>query len=37
MAQWFGNGYVVDDDSARVDRDLVYGWLSTDAYWWSAG
>ena len=37
VAQWFGNGYVVDDDPARVDRDLVYGWLSTDAYWWSGG
>ena len=37
MAQWFENGYVVDDESARVDRDLVYGWLSTDAYWWSGG
>ncbi len=37
MARWFGDGYVVDDDPAVVDRALVYRWLRTDAYWWSGG
>ena len=26
-------GYEVDDDPARVDMDVVWGFLSTDAYW----
>lgn len=26
-------GYTLSDDPARVDVDLVYRWLSTDAYW----
>jgi GNAT superfamily N-acetyltransferase len=25
--------YTVDDDPARVDRDVVWSFLSTDAYW----
>ena len=26
-------GYEIDDDPARVDRDAVWRFLSTDAYW----
>jgi GNAT superfamily N-acetyltransferase len=26
-------GYVFSSDPALVDADLVYSWLSTDAYW----
>ncbi|GAA2134459.1 GNAT family N-acetyltransferase [Nocardioides bigeumensis] len=26
-------GYEIDDDPARVDRDAVWEWLSTQAYW----
>ena len=26
-------GYELDDDRARVDRDAVWRYLSTDAYW----
>ncbi|KRA22995.1 GNAT family acetyltransferase [Microbacterium sp. Root61] len=25
--------YVLDDDPSRIQRDLVWEWLSTDAYW----
>ena len=25
--------YELDDDPARLDRDAVWQWLSTDAYW----
>lgn len=25
--------YVFDDDPARIQFDVVWGWLSTDAYW----
>ena len=25
--------YELDDDPARVDRDVVWQWLSTEAYW----
>ncbi|HWI31770.1 MAG TPA: GNAT family N-acetyltransferase [Microbacterium sp.] len=25
--------YDLDDDPARIQRDVVWGWLSTDAYW----
>jgi GNAT superfamily N-acetyltransferase len=31
------DGYLIDDDPARVDRDRLYGWLTMDAYWWSGG
>ncbi|MDQ7908386.1 GNAT family N-acetyltransferase [Phytohabitans sp. ZYX-F-186] len=27
------DGYVFSPDPALVDADLVYAWLSTDAYW----
>jgi len=27
------DGYELDDDTARLDLDLVHTWLSTDAYW----
>jgi GNAT superfamily N-acetyltransferase len=37
MRWTLANGYTLDDDPARVDRDRLYGWLSTDAYWWSGG
>ena len=26
-------GYEFDDDPDRIDRDVVWGFLSTDAYW----
>lgn len=26
-------GYEIDDDAGRVDRDAVWAFLSTDAYW----
>lgn len=26
-------GYLIDDDPARVDRDAVWEFLSTEAYW----
>jgi GNAT superfamily N-acetyltransferase len=26
-------GYELDDDPARVDRDVLWAFLSTDAYW----
>lgn len=26
-------GYEIDDDAGRVDRDTVWAFLSTDAYW----
>jgi GNAT superfamily N-acetyltransferase len=25
--------YVIDDDPARIDRDVVWSFLSTEAYW----
>ncbi|BDV30319.1 GNAT family N-acetyltransferase [Microbacterium terricola] len=25
--------YELDDDPARIQADVVWGWLSTDAYW----
>ena len=25
--------YDLDDDSARIQRDVVWAWLSTEAYW----
>lgn len=28
-----GAEYEIDDDPARVDRDTVWGFLSTEAYW----
>jgi len=28
-----GSGYEFDDDPDRVDPDVVWGFLSTDAYW----
>lgn len=28
-----GMDYELDDDPARVQRDLVWQWLSTEAYW----
>ena len=27
------DGYTLSSDPTLVDADLVYGWLSTDAYW----
>jgi GNAT superfamily N-acetyltransferase len=27
------DGYEVDDDPARIDLDVVWAYLSTDAYW----
>jgi len=31
------DGYLLDDDPACIDRDRLFGWLSSDAYWWSGG
>jgi len=28
-----GDGYELDDDAARIDRDAVFAFLSTEAYW----
>jgi hypothetical protein len=28
-----GDGYELDDDPARIDRDAVHAYLGTDAYW----
>ena len=28
-----GNGYELDDDAARVDRDVVHRYLSEQSYW----
>ncbi|MGI8692423.1 MAG: GNAT family N-acetyltransferase [Geodermatophilaceae bacterium] len=33
MAAQGRTGYDVDDDPARVDLDVVWAFLSTDAYW----
>jgi len=32
-----GTDYVVTDDPDAIDRDRLFGWLSSDAYWWSGG
>jgi GNAT superfamily N-acetyltransferase len=32
-----GDGYVVDDDPDSINRDRLYVWLTTDAYWWEGG
>jgi GNAT superfamily N-acetyltransferase len=31
LASW--DGYDLDDDAARVDRDALWAFLSTEAYW----
>jgi GNAT superfamily N-acetyltransferase len=31
------HGYTITDDPAAVDRDQLFEWLTTDAYWWSGG
>jgi GNAT superfamily N-acetyltransferase len=28
-----GTGYELDDDPARIDREVVYGYLSGESYW----
>jgi GNAT superfamily N-acetyltransferase len=28
-----GNGYLLDDDAARIDHDAVHAFLSGEAYW----
>jgi GNAT superfamily N-acetyltransferase len=30
-------GYTITDDPAAIDRDRLFDWLTTDAYWWSGG
>lgn len=30
-------GYRIDDDPGCIDGDLLFRWLSTDAYWWTSG
>ena len=27
------DGHEFDDDRARIDRERVYGWISTESYW----
>jgi GNAT superfamily N-acetyltransferase len=31
------DGYVVDDNPDSINRDRLYVWLTTDAYWWEGG
>ena len=31
------SGYVITDDPDAIDRDQLFSWLATDAYWWSGG
>jgi GNAT superfamily N-acetyltransferase len=33
MQRELPGGYVLDDDRARVDLDVVHGFLSAEAYW----
>lgn len=33
MQRDLGNGYVLDDDPARIDRDAVHRYLTGEAYW----
>lgn len=33
MRRAIGDGYELDDDPARIDRDAVHGYLSEEAYW----
>jgi GNAT superfamily N-acetyltransferase len=33
MSEWERDGFVVSDDPARVDHDVVYGYLSGESYW----
>jgi GNAT superfamily N-acetyltransferase len=32
-----GAEYVVTDDPDTIDRDRLFGWLQSDAYWWAGG
>jgi len=29
----FDDGYLISDDPARLDRDVVHGWLAGESYW----
>ena len=33
MRRDLGHGYELDDDPARIDRDAVYAYTGTEAYW----
>ena len=33
MQRDLGDGYVLDDDPARIDRDAVHRYLTGEAYW----
>ena len=33
MKRTLPNGFEVDDDPARIDLDVVFGFLSTESYW----
>jgi GNAT superfamily N-acetyltransferase len=33
VSEWPRDGFVVTDDSARVDFDVVHGYLSGESYW----
>jgi GNAT superfamily N-acetyltransferase len=33
MRRALSNGYELDDDPARIDRDAVYRYLAADSYW----
>jgi GNAT superfamily N-acetyltransferase len=33
MRKELGDGYELDDDRARIDREVVHEYLSTESYW----
>jgi hypothetical protein len=37
MRRSLADGYELDDDRARIDVDLVYDFLATEAYWVPVG
>jgi GNAT superfamily N-acetyltransferase len=33
VSEWHRDGFVVTDDRARVDLDVVHGYISNESYW----
>jgi GNAT superfamily N-acetyltransferase len=33
MAEWSRGGYTISDERARLDQDVIYGFLSRESYW----
>lgn len=33
MTEWHRDGFLVTDDPARVDLDVVHGYLANESYW----